>query len=196
VAKGWSGRFSPCTRTTCLSAVPGTGRWAYDFMEDSCVHGRKLRILTVVDEFTRESHETYVDYSIPAAKVIEVLEFLFFLHGFPEYLRSDNGPEFIAAAIQDWLAKQDIQTAYIEPGKPWQNGVNESFVKGGVKVRRVADQNRGTPALCTPYNTGRQLFPIHFFNVSSGPGSSGFTGPVSSGFEPPGWSRCFDSRSR
>ena len=101
--------------------------WAYDFMEDSCVHGRKLRILTVVDEFTRESHETYVDYSIPAAKVIEVLAFLFFLHGFPEYLRSDNGPEFIAAAIQDWLAKQEIQTAYIEPGKPWQNGVNESF---------------------------------------------------------------------
>lgn len=101
--------------------------WAYDFMEDSCIHGRKLRILTVVDEFTRESYETYVDYSIPAAKVIEVLEFLFFLHGFPEYLRSDNGPEFIAAAIQDWLATQEIQTAYIEPGKPWQNGVNESF---------------------------------------------------------------------
>jgi len=101
--------------------------WAYDFMEDSCVQGRKLRILTVVDEFTRESHETYVDHSIPAARVIEVLEFLFFLHGFPEYLRSDNGPEFIAAAIQDWLAKQEIQTAYIEPGKPWQNGVNESF---------------------------------------------------------------------
>ena len=72
--------------------------WAYDFMEDSCVHGRKLRILTVVDEFTRESHETYVDYSIPAAKVIDVLEFLFFLHGFPGYLRSDNGPEFIRVA--------------------------------------------------------------------------------------------------
>ena len=70
------------------------------------------------------------------------------------------------------------------------------IVKGGEKVRRVADQNCGTPVLCTPYNTGRQLFPIHFFNVSSGPGSSGFTDPVSSGFEPPGWSRCFDSRSR
>jgi putative transposase len=101
--------------------------WAYDFMEDSCVTGRKLRILTVVDEFTRESHETYVDHSIPAAKVIEVLEFLFALHGPPAYLRSDNGPEFIATAIQEWLAAQQIQTAYIEPGKPWQNGVNESF---------------------------------------------------------------------
>jgi len=101
--------------------------WAYDFMEDSCLNGRKLRILTVVDEFTRETYETYVDYSIPAAKVIEVLEFLFTLHGPPRYLRSDNGPEFIATAVQEWLKQQRIQTAYIEPGKPWQNGVNESF---------------------------------------------------------------------
>jgi putative transposase len=101
--------------------------WAYDFMEDSCVNGRKLRILTVVDEFTREAYETYVDYSIPAAKVIEVLEFLFVLDGPPQYLRSDNGPEFIARAVQQWLADRQIQTAYIEPGKPWQNGINESF---------------------------------------------------------------------
>ena len=101
--------------------------WAYDFMEDSCVNGRKLRILTVVDEFTRESLDTYVDYSIPAAKVIEILKGLFVRHGCPCYLRSDNGPEFIATAIQEWLAQQQIQTAYIEPGKPWQNGINESF---------------------------------------------------------------------
>ena len=101
--------------------------WAYDFMEDSCVNGSKLRILTVVDEFTRESLEVYVANSIPARKVIEVLEFLFIMRGYPEYLRSDNGPEFIAREIQDWLAKQSITTAYIEPGKPWQNGVNESF---------------------------------------------------------------------
>jgi hypothetical protein len=67
--------------------------WAYDFVEDACVGGRKLRILTVVEEFTRESLETYVDYSIPAAKVIEILQFLFLLHGGPEYLRRDNGPD-------------------------------------------------------------------------------------------------------
>lgn len=101
--------------------------WSYDFMEDSCLNGRKLRILNVVDEFTRESFETYVDHSIPAKKVIEVLELLFFMHGRPVYLRSDNGPEFIAIAIQDWLKEQGITTAYIEPGKPWQNGVGESF---------------------------------------------------------------------
>ncbi len=101
--------------------------WAYDFMEDGCINGRKLRILTVVDEFTRESLETYVDESIPATKVIEVLTFLFVLHGHPAYLRSDNGPEFVATAIQEWLGQQQIQTAYIEPGKPWQNGINENF---------------------------------------------------------------------
>jgi len=101
--------------------------WAYDFMEDSIVDGRKLRILTVVDEFTHESYETYVAHSIRAVKVIEILGFLFLVNGAPAYLRSDNGPEFIARAIQDWLREQHIQTAYIEPGKPWQNGVNESF---------------------------------------------------------------------
>jgi putative transposase len=101
--------------------------WAYDFMEDSCTNGRKLRILNVVDEFTREPLETYVDHSIRAAKVLEVLELLFVLHGRPMYLRSDNGPEFIAQAVQQWLAEQGTQTAYIEPGKPWQNGVEESY---------------------------------------------------------------------
>lgn len=101
--------------------------WAYDFMEDSCLSGRKLRILTVVDEFTRESHEAYVDYSIRAEQVLEVLAFLFAVYGAPEFIRSDNGPEFIACAIQEWLRAIGVQTAYIEPGKPWQNGVNESF---------------------------------------------------------------------
>ena len=101
--------------------------WAYDFMEDSCLNGRKLRILNIVDEFTKESFETYVDHSISAKKVIDVLEFLFFMHGRPVYLRSDNGPEFIAEAIQNWLKQQNVSTAYIEAGKPWQNGVGESF---------------------------------------------------------------------
>jgi putative transposase len=101
--------------------------WTYDFMEDSCLNGRKLRILNVVDEFTREAFETYVDTSIPASKVIEILSFLFSIHGRPQYLRSDNGPEFIASALQQWLAEQGTATAYIEPGKPWQNGVGESF---------------------------------------------------------------------
>lgn len=101
--------------------------WACDFMEDSCTHGRKLRILNVVDEFTKEPPETYVDHSIRAVKVLEILELLLILNGRPIYLRSDNGTEFIAIAVQQRLAEQGTATAYIEPGKPWQNGVNESY---------------------------------------------------------------------
>jgi len=101
--------------------------WAYDFMEDSCIHGRTLRILNVVDEFHRECYKSYVDYRMPAAQVIAVLDGLFAIHGVPAFLRSDNGPEFIAEAVQAWLKEQGVQTAYIEPGKPWQNGINENF---------------------------------------------------------------------
>lgn len=101
--------------------------WAYDFMEDSCTTGRKLRILNIVDEFTKEPLETYVAHSIRAVKVLEILELLFILYGRPMFLRSDNGPEFIAVAVQQWLREQGTITAYIEPGKPWQNGVNESY---------------------------------------------------------------------
>ncbi len=75
--------------------------WVYDPVEDGCINRRKLRILTVVDELTRESLETYVDESIPATKVIEMLGFLFLLHGYPACVRSDNGPEFIAQAIRE-----------------------------------------------------------------------------------------------
>lgn len=101
--------------------------WAYDFMEDSCIHGRKLRILNVVDEFHRECYQSHVDYRMPASRVIAVLDALFAIHGAPAFLRSDNGPEFIAQAVQTWLKEQGVQTAYIEPGKPWQNGINENF---------------------------------------------------------------------
>ena len=101
--------------------------WSYDFMEDSCINGRKLRILNVVDEFTKEAIGTDVHHSIPSRKVIEFLKELFRKYGRPDYLRSDNGPEFVATAIQEWLKEKDVQTAYIEPGKPWQNGVGESF---------------------------------------------------------------------
>lgn len=101
--------------------------WSYDFMEDSCITGQKLRILNVVDEFTKEAIGTDVHHSIPARKVIEFLKKLFRKYGRPDYLRSDNGPEFVAAAVQEWLKEEDVRTAYIEPGKPWQNGVGESF---------------------------------------------------------------------
>ena len=101
--------------------------WAYDFVFDTCADGRTLKCLTVVDEFTRECLAIDVAGGIRSGRVIEVLSRLVSLHGAPRYLRSDNGPEFVATAILRWLAAAKIETAFIDPGKPWQNGTDESF---------------------------------------------------------------------
>ena len=101
--------------------------WTYDFVQDACLSGAKLKLLPVVDEFTRECLAIEVATSASAARVIRVLERLFAVHGAPQYLRSDNGPEFIAQAIQEWLARHQTATLYIDPGCPWQNGFAESF---------------------------------------------------------------------
>jgi len=101
--------------------------WSYDFIEDRTERGGKLRMLNVLDEYTRECHHIRVDRSIGAAKVIASLEWLFLLHGAPQYLRSDNGPELIAKALQKWLAERGAKTLYITPGSPWENPYIESF---------------------------------------------------------------------
>ena len=101
--------------------------WTYDFMEDRTADGRKLRLLTVIDEFSRECLAIQVRRSFPAKAVLPVLKGLFAEHGRPEFLRSDNGPEFIATAIRDWLVEQGASTLYIDPGSPWQNAFGESF---------------------------------------------------------------------
>jgi putative transposase len=101
--------------------------WSYDFLEDRTEKGGKLRILTVMDEFTRESLAILVGRSIPSAQVIHLLEWLFLVQGTPEHLRSDNGPELVAQAVQDWLAQCQCQTIYITPGSPWENPYIESF---------------------------------------------------------------------
>jgi putative transposase len=101
--------------------------WAYDFVFDTCADGRQLKCLTIVDEYTRECLAIDVAGSIRAGRVIEVLTQLVSLHGAPKYLRSDNGPEFVATAVVRWLHAAHIDTAFIDPGKPWQNGTDESF---------------------------------------------------------------------
>jgi putative transposase len=101
--------------------------WAYDFVFDSCANGQQLKCLTVVDEFTHESLAIDVAGSIRSARVIDVLTRLMSVHGAPVYLRSDSGPEFVSNAILQWLTEARIETAIIDPGKPWQNGTNESF---------------------------------------------------------------------
>lgn len=101
--------------------------WAYDFVHDKCNQGHTLRFLTITDEFTRQSLAVVAATSIRSHDVIEVLRRLFAQHGAPQYLRSDNGPEFVSKAVREWLKQQDVQAAYIEPGCPWQNGFAESF---------------------------------------------------------------------
>jgi len=110
--------------------LPVTGKnqvWAYDFVFDACANGQQLKCLTVVDEYTRESLAIDVAGSIRSGRVIEVLTKLVSEHGAPQHLRSDNGPEFVSKAVLKWLVASNINTAHIDPGKPWQNGLDESF---------------------------------------------------------------------
>lgn len=101
--------------------------WAYDFVFDTTSTGQQLKCLTVVDEYTRESLAIDVAGSIRSARVIEVLSQLMSVRGVPRILRSDNGPEFVSNALLRWATGNGLDMALIEPGKPWQNGVAESF---------------------------------------------------------------------
>ena len=101
--------------------------WSYDFVYDACANGQKLKCLTVIDEYTRECLAIDVAGSIRSSRVVEVLTQLMSVHGAPRYLRSDNGPEFVSSALLQWVQDESLELALIEPGKPWQNGANESF---------------------------------------------------------------------
>jgi putative transposase len=101
--------------------------WSWDFVEDQTENGTRFRILTLLDEHTRQCLATHAAWSIRAVDVITVVEAAFQRHGRPRHLRSDNGPEFIAYAIQDWLKQKEVKTIYIKPGSPWENGHIESF---------------------------------------------------------------------
>jgi putative transposase len=101
--------------------------WSYDFVEDRTHDGRKYRMLNVIDEFTHECLAIRVARKLKAIDVIDVLSDLFILRGIPGHIRSDNGPEFVAKAVREWIAAVGAKTAYIEPGSPWENGYVESF---------------------------------------------------------------------
>lgn len=98
-----------------------------DFVFDACANGQQVKCLTVVDEFTRECLAIDVAGSIRSRRVIDVLSRLVSVHGAPRYLRSDNGPEFVSRALLKWAVDEGLESVLIEPGKPWQNGTNESF---------------------------------------------------------------------
>jgi putative transposase len=101
--------------------------WSYDFVFDWCANGQQLKCLTVTDEWTKEGLAIEVDGRLRSGRVIEVLSRLVSERGAPLYLRSDNGPEFVSRALLAWIVDQGIETALIDPGKPWQNGAAESF---------------------------------------------------------------------
>ncbi len=101
--------------------------WSWDFVEDQTENGTRFRVLTLIDEHTRECLAVHGDWSIRAVDVITVVEAAMARYGMPEHLRSDNGPEFIAYAIQDWLKGRNVKTIYITPGSPWENAYIESF---------------------------------------------------------------------
>jgi len=101
--------------------------WSYDFMEDRTHEGRKYRMLNVVDEFVHDCLAIRVERRLNSIDVIDALSDLFILRGVPEHIRSDNGPEFVAKAVQEWIRTVGAKTAYITPGSPWENGYIESF---------------------------------------------------------------------
>ena len=101
--------------------------WSYDFVADRTHDGRPFRMLTVIDEFTRESLALPVERRLRSDDVLHTLTRLFTTRGVPEHIRSDNGAEFTANTVRDWLKRIGVTTLFIEPGSPWENGYNESF---------------------------------------------------------------------
>src|SRR5215210_422134 len=104
--------------------------WSYDFVMDRTQDGRRLKMMPMVDEYTRECLAIEVERSITAEDVVATLACLFEERGEPTYIRSDNGPEFVAAAVKRWLEASGVGTLYIEPGSPWENAYAESFSHG------------------------------------------------------------------
>lgn len=136
--------------------------WSYDLVSDQTACGRRIRCLTVIDEYTRYGLAIYTSRSITSSHIKQVLKDLFAKWGPPVCIKSDNGPEFIAKNIQNWLGKSGVKTKYIDPGSPWQNGHNESFngvFRDGCLDRwlfySVQESRRVINAWLDEYNTER-----------------------------------------
>jgi transposase InsO family protein len=130
VAKPCKSRRPRPPRAERVRASKPNEVWSYDFVHDRLENGIGLKMLTVLDEFTRECLGLLVERSITAAGVIGFLEVLMLKRGRPEHVRSDNGPEFVAQAVRQWAGGQGIAINYIAPGSPWENGHVESFLSG------------------------------------------------------------------
>ena len=115
------------TSQTREVAHPANHVWSYDFVKAMTHDGRGLRILVVLDEYTRECLALRVARRLGSLQVIDTLADVMLVRGIPEHIRSDNGPEFIAEELRKWPSKVGTRTLYIEPGSPWENGYCESF---------------------------------------------------------------------
>ena len=122
-------RLPGLSRNSCVrhKALHRNHVWSYDFVVDRTEDGRQLKLLVVIDEFTRECLAIEVGRTFTSREVILTLEYLFALRGVPRHIRSDNGPEFVAEAVQRWLGKASVDTLYIQKASPWENGYVESF---------------------------------------------------------------------
>jgi putative transposase len=149
--------------------------WAYDFVYDACANGQQIKCLTVVDEYTRECLAIDVAGSIRSGRVIGVLSRLISERGAPVTLCSDNGPEFVSKALLKWTARESLDLALIEPGKPWQNGLNESFngkfrdeclsmewFRCRAKARVVIEEWRRHYNSVRPHSSLNNMTPEHF----------------------------------
>lgn len=119
-------RLGPTEKERRVAGRPGEV-WSWDFVADQTANGSRFRILTLIDEYTRQCLALHAGWSIRAEDAIRVVEIAMAEHGTPEHLRSDNGPEFIAYAMRDWLKEQEVRTIYIKPGAPWEQAWVESF---------------------------------------------------------------------
>lgn len=157
--------------------------WSYDFLHDRTERGGRLRCLPILDEFSRECFVIDVAPSIGAVRVIENLAKLFLIRGVPGYLRSDNGPEFVAEAVQDWLREKNCKTLFITPGSPWENPYIESFngkfrdeclnrevFQNGKEAQKIIEQWRNEYNLYRPHSSLDYLTPSEFAAQWSGSG--------------------------
>lgn len=122
-------RHSGCSDNACnvKKAEHINHVWSYDFVTEKLENGRRAKLLNIIDEYTRECLTIDVGKRITANDVIEVLRYLFLVRGEPDYIRSDNGPEFTSKKVKKWLKEMGVKTLFIEPGSPWENGYIESF---------------------------------------------------------------------
>ena len=153
--------------------------WSYDFMEDRTESGNRIRFLNLMDEYTRECLAIEARRSSGAGEVIECLEWLFLTRGVPQYIRSDNGPEFVAQAVRNWLKQEGCKTIYIEPGSPWENPYIESFngkfrdeclnmelFRNIIEAQQVADSWRQEYNEYRPHSSLENLTPKEFASIT------------------------------